>query len=216
MWTFSQYLRSSPKGFTLIELLVVSLIIILISVFILLRQARFDSATLLRSLAYSIALSIRQAQIYGTSVRESAPGVVPSSYGVYFKSGAGNATQYFFAADNNKNGTIATDGTEDVSPPSPYVIRNGYSVGRFCAAAGTSMDCYSTCPATLPPGITLCIPRASMTLTVFFKRPNPDAVIQTEFGSYAAAYITVQAPGQDTRTITVTSTGQISVGGSGS
>ena len=213
MWIFSQYLRSSPKGFTLIELLVVSLIIILISVFILLRQARFDSATLLRSLAYSVALSVRQAQIYGTSVRESTPGVLPSSYGVYFKTG--NTTQYFFAADNNKNGTIATDGTEDVSPPSPYIIRNGYSLLRFCAAEGTSMDCYSTCPSTLPPGVTLCIPRASMTLTVSFKRPNPDAVIQTEYNSYATTYITVQAPGEDTRTITVTNTGQISVGGSG-
>lgn len=197
----------------MIELLVVSLIIILISVFILLRQARFNSATLLRSLAYSVALSVRQAQVYGISVRESAPGVSPSSYGVYFKTG--NATQYFFAADNNRNGTIATDGTEDVSPPSPYVIRNGYSVLRFCAAAGTSMDCYSTCPLVLPAGISTCIQRASMILTVSFKRPNPDAVIQTEYNSYATTYITVQALGEDTRTITVTNTGQISVGGSG-
>ena len=60
---------SKRRGFTLIELLVVmSIMLILTSLFIL-RQQRFNSSTLLQSLAYSVALSVRQAQVYGTSIR---------------------------------------------------------------------------------------------------------------------------------------------------
>src|ERR1700691_1591264 len=83
MSIFSHH-RSSNRGFTLIELLVVVGIMVVISAFILVRQSRFDSSTLLRSLAYSVALSVRQAPIYGSSVlgttTPSAANCVGGSY----------------------------------------------------------------------------------------------------------------------------------------
>src|SRR5690349_3018843 len=97
------------RGFTLIELLVVSAIIILITGTILFRQQGFSSATLLRSLSYSIALSVRQAQTYGISVRESATGsgTFAAGYGAYFSNngcGLGTANRYSLFSDNNANG----------------------------------------------------------------------------------------------------------------
>src|SRR3569623_987777 len=103
-----QWLRSGRRGFTLIELLVViSIMLILTSVFVL-RQQRFNSSTLLRSLAYSIALSVRQAQVYGTSVRESSAGAFSSntsakSYGIYFSSGSTGS--YILFADSSTGAT---------------------------------------------------------------------------------------------------------------
>ncbi|MBI2004934.1 prepilin-type N-terminal cleavage/methylation domain-containing protein [Patescibacteria group bacterium] len=60
--------RALPGGFTLVELLVVVSIMLIITSTLLLQQRKFNSATLMRTLAYNIALSIRQAQVYGTSV----------------------------------------------------------------------------------------------------------------------------------------------------
>ncbi len=212
MWIFSRTLRSSKRrpligGFTLIELLVASSIIIVITIVLLFRQGRFNSSTLLRSLSYSVALSVRQAQLYGTSVRETTAGsnVFPS-YGVYFKSGS--ATQYFFGADINGDGVIATGGSEDVSP-SPYNVRGGYEIKNFCAyvAGSGAAHCYTD------DGISNDI---ISTLTIRFVRPNPDALFATSQSGYqySSACIEMESPGEDTRAITVTSTGQISVGGS--
>src|SRR3990167_11377146 len=67
------------RGFTLVELIVVSAIILLITGFVMFQQAKFNSATLMRSLTYSVALSMRQAQVYGTSVREFSGAFAPGS-----------------------------------------------------------------------------------------------------------------------------------------
>src|SRR3989344_4125727 len=102
---------SSSRGFTLIELVVTSAIILLITTFVLFQQTKFNSSTLLRSLTYSMALSVRQAQVYGTSVRESAPGsgFFAQGYGIYFPgTGAGADTFYLFpdiAPSPNGNGS---------------------------------------------------------------------------------------------------------------
>ena len=208
MWIFSQHSRFSKRrpalgGFTIIELLVASSIIIIITTVLLFRQGRFNSSTLLRSLAYSVALSVRQAQTYGTSVRETAPGgIFAPSYGVYFKSG--DTTHYFLAADLNSNGSIATDGSEDVSP-SPYTIRGDYQIKDFCAYVQGSgaLHCKSNGIITV--------------LAIRFVRPNPDAIFVTDQAGYqySSAYIQLESPGEDTRSITITTTGQISVGTSG-
>src|SRR3569832_1656292 len=104
MSIFSHWSYSGKRGFTLIELLVViSIMLILTSIFVL-RQQRFQSSTLLRSLAYSVALSVRQAQVYGTSIRENVVGAFDTSsaakaYGVYFSSGSTGS--YILFADAN-------------------------------------------------------------------------------------------------------------------
>lgn len=197
----------------MIELLVVSAIIIVITTFILLQQSKFNSSTLLRSLTYSVALTVRQAQIYGTSVRGFTPQggaeVFASGYGVNFTSGT--PTQYTLFAD--LPGVTAGNGSYDSGEALPiFMLGSGYSISQFCAqrAGGSTLDCTSG-TATL-----------INSLTIYFRRPNPDACFSTNAASgacaqgaamvYDAAYIQIQSGGNgDTRHVKISSTGQISV-----
>lgn len=194
--------RSSRKpcragGFTLIELLVVVALIVLITSAMLVRQARFDSSTLLRSLSYSIALSVRQAQVYGTSilgVKSGTTNVFASAYGIYFN----GSNTYTVFADLDNNGTYNAG---DLVVGSPYVIGNGYKISKMCA--------------TLSSGAQNCAPSY---ISIYFKRPNPDAFFSDGVDTnITGAYIQISAnnDSSNTRSISVTSTGQISVGASG-
>src|SRR6185503_3627706 len=132
---------SKRRGFTLIELIVVmSIMLILTSIFIL-RQQRFNSSTLLQSLAYSVALSVRQAQVYGTSIRESSIGAFDSAnessaakaYGVYFSSGSTGS--YILFADANNNGEYDTGEAVQV-----FTLNQGYAISKFCATTSGSVQ----------------------------------------------------------------------------
>jgi len=187
--------------------------LILTSVF-LLRQSRFNSSTLLRSLAYSVGLSVRQAQVYGTSIRESATGAFDAgtaakAYGLYFSSGSTNSYSLF--ADLNNNG--AYDANEVVQA---FTINQGYALSKFC---GTTTLGVTQCWIASDPG------NSTLTyLTILFKRPNPDSCFATNLNTavcqtgatpaYSSGYVQLQS-GSDTRSVTVTLTGQISVGAQG-
>src|SRR3989344_3869307 len=67
-------MKRTPRGFTLIELLVVLSIMLVITGVFLVRNQQFNSAILLRSLSYQVALSIRQAQVFGVGVKEDGAG----------------------------------------------------------------------------------------------------------------------------------------------
>lgn len=220
MWTYSRLSRSfsrlkrPQRGFTLIELLVVSLIIILITAFVLFRQSGFNNATLLRSLSYGIALSVRQAQVYGVSVRESAAGsgVFAQGYGAYFgNSGLVDSSHYLLFADQNGNGQYASG--EELPR---YTIGNGrgtdYLIKNFCAHSISSGDQCGTGTGT-----------TITSLTIYFRRPNPDACFATSQSTgacataatppvYDYAYVQLKSfTGTDYRTIKITNTGQIAV-----
>jgi Tfp pilus assembly protein FimT len=221
--SFSKLLRPS-RGFTIIELLVVSVIIMLITSLILFRQQSFNSSTLLRSLAYSVALSVRQAQVYGVSVREQTSastglgtGAFGQGYGVQFSNsgclGLGNAHSYQLFAD------IDGDATLDSGEQLPcYRVGNGrgtdYKVKNFCAHVSAGSDqCNASIPATS---------QVITSLATYFRRPNPDACFTTNVNPgacavgasavYDYAYIELQAQGStDYRIVKISNTGQIAV-----
>ena len=177
-----------------------SSIIIVITVVILFRHQQFNSSTLLRSLSYSVALSVRQAQLYGTSVRGETSGATPTfpGYGVYFASG--NPTTYFLFADKDGNEVRSSDGSEDINT---FNLSGGYQIKDFCAKTQAGADYCETTGEIEE-------------LTVHFLRPNPDALFSTDVSAtYTSASIQLESPGGDTRSITVSLTGQISVGGVG-
>jgi prepilin-type N-terminal cleavage/methylation domain-containing protein len=207
--------RGTPRanaGFTLIELLVVSAIIAIITGVVLFRQKGFNSATLLRSLAYSVALTMRQAQVYGNSVRESAAGsgVFASGYGVYFgNTGLVDNSHYLMFSDANGDGQYAAG--EELPR---FTMGNGrgtdYLIKNYCAHTSSGDQC------GIGTGTTIT------SLTVYFRRPNPDACFATSqypaacaadgVPAYDYAYVQVQsAASGDYRTIKISSTGQIAV-----
>ncbi len=193
--------RAPSRGFTIVELVVVVAIVLIITGFTLLRHSRFDSTTLLRSLTYSIALSVRQAQVYGTSVRGVGnPGAITYAPGFGVQFSSGEPTRYFLFAD------VDGDQVRDTTPDETVTTHNlgrSFSIRNFCAVtAGGTETCSNTGALT--------------SLTIYFRRPDPEATIITSAGGgpYAYAYIEVQSSADSgVRSIKVTSVGQIAVCG---
>jgi Tfp pilus assembly protein FimT len=191
-------LKRESGGFTLVELIVSFSIFVFIAASIFVRNSEFNSSILLTNLAYDVALSIRQAQVYGVSVRADQPGVTDFSlgYGVHME---GNSPQnYIFFADRNINNLYEPSEMLDV-----YTIRRGNRIGDFCAKPDTSFENDEVCKSA-----------GSITsLTVSFKRPSADAVIKTSLvnQTYKRARIQLVSPNGSERWVTIESTGQISV-----
>jgi prepilin-type N-terminal cleavage/methylation domain-containing protein len=236
MWTYFKRFRSSfsrglpvsGRGFTLIELLVVSLIIVLITGTVLFRQQRFNSSTLLRSLSYSVALSMRQAQVYGVSVRENSAGsgTFASGYGVYFNtSGLADSNHYLLFADRGNGALDLSGGSFDLNAngilceTNEDCLTQRFTIGNG-RSAGADYVISAFCAHNIS-GTTVCSP-AITNLTVYFRRPNPDACFATSqnaaacgvgaTAAYDYAYVQMKSIGStDWRTIKVSNTGQISV-----
>jgi hypothetical protein len=167
-------------------------IMIIITTLILARYGQFNGTVLLRDLAYDVALSVREAQVYGISGR-SAGGTFAYRYGVYFSKAA--PTQYILFGDVNDN--VTYDSGESIVA---YAMRTGYGLSEMCA--------------TRSDGAVRCATRNEIsTLTIMFKRPEPDAIIRSDVltETYRDATFTLLSPAGSTRSVTVTSTGQIAV-----
>lgn len=97
---------ASPlTGFTLLELLITMAIITVITGLVIARYATFDSTVVLRSVAYDVATSLREAQIYSVSVYNVLGGggaVFRYPYGLTFTK---DATSYTFFRFNSDVGT---------------------------------------------------------------------------------------------------------------
>ena len=185
----------SPRGFTLIELLVVLSIMAVITGVFLVRNGRFNSAILLRSFSYQVALSIREAQVYGVGVKEVTPGSgnFSAGFGVYFSSLT--PTAYILFADVNNNGVYDTG---DIVVEN-FTVANGFAISEFCA--------------TTSGGAEQCSPSGISALSITFRRPNPEPTIRINLSGYvySNASITAASPTGSSRTVTVGAAGEIAV-----
>jgi len=187
-------------------------VITIITLVILVRHESFNSSTLLRSLGYSVALSVRQAQTYGTTVRAFGGSSSIQGYGIQFTT---DLSRYFLFADLPNasgvgDGKRAAGGAEDLPP---FTLNRSYQIKDFCGVlVGTGgLHCYSTTPSS----------NRLTALTIFFKRPSPDSNFSAETSagatgeSYQYAYIQVKAKSDSAnasvRTVKVSQTGQITV-----
>lgn len=172
--------------------MVVTAIFVILSAVVLANNSRFGNKIVLQNLAHDMALSIREAQVYGIAVKRFSSDQYDLGYGVYFSPGG----EYALYADANGNGIW--DAGETVKSAT---LSGGYQIGTLCAPTATC-------------GLTR--------LDVLFRRPEPDGCISANgtislngtqdcTSSITRATITVLSPKNDQATIVIESTGQISV-----
>lgn len=190
------YLSKKTKGFTLIELLVSVAIITIITSIVLVNHNRFNGSIFLGNLAYDVALSVRQAQIFGLSVREFN-GTFDIGYGVHFDVTTPKSFFIFADIDRNQRYNSSVDSVVDT-----LTITRGNSISKFCATAfgGSPVEKCSDSGSPIT------------TLDVSFNRPDPEAIIKDNIGtSYSSARVEIMSSTGDTRNVIVEQTGQISV-----
>ncbi len=191
----------------------VSIMLIITSTFVI-RQQSFNGSAVLSSLAYSVALSLRQAQLFGTATRETAinafQGAAPAkAYGIYFDKNVTDSYKLF--ADKNNDGQYTTSVDPNIEETVQiFKMGGGYTLKQFCATNSSNTTCWD---ATAGGSLTY--------LTVLFRRPNPDACFTTNLSttecapggtqSYISGYVQISG-GAKTRGININLTGQITVG----
>lgn len=188
--------RLSP-GFTLAELLVSIAIFSAITTLAVLNNNRFNSSVILTNLAYEIALSVRQAQFYGITVKgtSSNPNKFNSGYGVRFD--LSSPATYALYEDVSTNPLAATpDHIKTVADADleVFTINKGNKISKIC------LDGCPTGGASI--------------LDITFVRPNPEAFIRAGNNpavEYGKAEICLVSPDMTKRKIIVERTGQISV-----
>lgn len=179
----------------MVELLISISIFTVITAVSVFSYSGFNSSVLVTNLAYDIALSVRQAQFYGITVKQSGTNGFDSGYGVHFTR---NSSSYTLFED------VDTDHVFDASSGDigleTYMIQKGNKIDRLCVV-GTAIGCNFD------------------SIDISFVRPNPDTFVArfqsgVQNGSVTDGYpvvVCVSSPSGVKRKVTVEATGQISV-----
>lgn len=184
---------TSQKGFTMVEMIVVLGIFALVSGTVLFNYSKFRSDTLLVNTAYEVALSIREAQIYGVSVRSQGSSSFSNAYGIYIPSSLVSSNEYLLFNDTDPDkvftGISCSSSAECVSS---YKLGGNVTFGNVV-------------------NVTNCSPITGG-LSILFKRPNPEPIINNDSTNISQVQITLLSEQQDSRRyIRVTNNGQVSV-----
>jgi prepilin-type N-terminal cleavage/methylation domain-containing protein len=192
-------------GFTLVEMLVSISIFAIITAVVLIRNNEFNSGILFSNLVYEIALSIREMQTYGITVRASDTGTsqfqFQNGYGVYFnKISFPNSFLQF--TDIRPSSGIDPSGMYESSPTDEklfkFNLKPGNSIDKLCNMSSGS-----------------CVTVDDLSIT--YMRPEPNAKITYSGNSgspLTRVGIIIKSPGTTDavyKCILVTSVGQISV-----
>lgn len=180
--------------------MVVTGIFMILSGVVLSTNARFGDTIKLQNLAQDIALSVRQAQVYGIAVRRYSGENFDVSYGIIFQLSAPNTYQIF--ADVNRDGKYDAAGDAIINSTT---IMGGYRITALCTKSGLSEDCATP-----------------QRVDIVFRRPEPDACLGTAGSvTYNAAFkcvssldkvkIRVESNRGDQVDVVVEASGQISV-----
>jgi type II secretory pathway pseudopilin PulG len=185
-------------GFSMVELLVSIGIIVMVLSVVVTNQRAFDSAVLLRSQAYEIALAMREVQLGAISSVSDGAGVFRSVQGVHFNTADNQKYRLFRDSSGNKFWNPGEDfGFSGLFDPR-FELRE--------ITVGTN---------------------SPSQMSIVFERPNFDAIFVVNGSNNPGSYPTESSVlltiglrggslsdttcGQDIRQIQITSAGQISV-----
>jgi len=190
--------QNSSSAFTLIEMLVVVAIIVVITGTVLANNSKFGGVVQLQNLAYDIALSTREAQVYGVSVLRFGTSFT-AAFGVHYDiSNAADSKTYTIFADVTDTANTGTpDGIFQTSEIVQQTdITRGYYIGQLCVTLAGVEDCSPT------------------SVDITYNHPEPDAYIRAGGNPstlYEKARIVVMSPRGDQMSVEIENNGQISV-----
>jgi len=184
----------SQSGFGLIELMVSISIMSIVMAVILVRQSSFNSAVLLRSQAYEVALSLRTVQLSAVSASNDA-GDFRDVLGIHFDTSENTDGLFRIFRDDNNNNFYTS--SEEFGLQGR--LDNRFEIRTIRAGAATPNQ-----------------------ISVIFERPNFDARFYTAANTAAGSSVIeidiarrgAPSPGTcgaDFRTVEVSTTGQITV-----
>jgi prepilin-type N-terminal cleavage/methylation domain-containing protein len=194
----------SNRGFTIFEMMISVAIMVIITTVIASNQSSYTSGASLKNVANDLSLSMRQAQVYGISVKEVTPGLEEFTvgYGMAFDLAAapvGDDKSFIFFADRDVDGVY--DNTwecslSDTECLDKTVLTAGNHISDLCIIDASGENC---------DGIT--------SLDISFARPAIEAKISYNGGSTGVrgARIVLSSLDGKTNSVVVYTTGQISV-----
>lgn len=121
----SDKITTFNKGMTLVEILVVIAIAGVLMGVMFTQQSTFHDTVLLRNTAYELALTVREAQAYGTGVRLEDSGDTGNSYGVHIDLAA--PTLIFLYSDDGDDLYEIDEQVKSIKFTEPHYISD------FCA-----------------------------------------------------------------------------------
>lgn len=193
--------RESVRGFTLIELVVVLGVVTVISAVTLAGYSKFGTQTLLRSLVYDMALTVRQTQVHGISASIFSGDLAQIyGHGLLFDLASANNAFILYADSNdlNKFYTPSVFGNSELLDT--YTLGRGYSISSLCYDNGSGEICGTAQQAD-----------------ILFIRPEPDALIRVKEGGVWVSpapfkvRIVVESPQDEQLSVVIEAGGQISV-----
>ncbi len=210
---------SFHKGFSVIEVIVTMAIMVAISTMIFINQKQFGTGTTLRNISNNLSLELRQAQVYGISVKEYSQSAYQAysinsfnaGYGVSFNIAApptGDNTSYIFFNDERPSANQNPNGIYDSGISCPLgstsecidktTLDSGYTITKLCTRRTGVLDCSNT------------------ELDVTFIRPNVEANIIFNANPSASAGLNVacveiNSPDNKQNAVVIYTTGQVSV-----
>jgi prepilin-type N-terminal cleavage/methylation domain-containing protein len=205
--------KELKSGFTLLEIIITMSIVLLISSLTAFGYVKFNDRLENTSLAFEVALLLREAQISGVSVRENPDaGTFENAWGVYTKiGGSGNSDSRVVLFVDSDSDEIY-DGNFDNCPSQECVssldMRRNNVLGKVCRLTTG--------------GGSVCYPESEdlAGFSVTFKRPKPDAKLTfidlngaalPEEPNVIGAQICIRSPLDRLAAVEVLKTGEISV-----
>jgi type II secretory pathway pseudopilin PulG len=223
-------------GYTIAELVVVTAIIGILTTVVVINQSSFSRTIILKSTVADIALTLRNAQVFGVSSRSAKDSsnnyVNNAPYGVDFSSATPSAYTFFADTDPSAatkggvNQTPATKsgdgyycptgaggacGTGVDSGAQTYSLNNGMTIKNVCVLTtdtGNPNYCWNS-------GANNTLKH----LSIQFTRPNPTASFyatdnnnaRITGATFVSACVVVESPQGTTRSLAVNSLGQITL-----